>query len=214
MSEGARIDEISELKYKWINLRKIPEVKNTSSNQFSKLSKSSKSSEYGTPIELYQKLNKIFNFGLDPCTTEDNPLGTGIYFTKEHDGLSYPWNRNVFCNPPFGKGVSEWIKKMNKESSDYNREYVYVMLLPAKMDTKWMQDLIMNQMDDIHSCIYFLKGRLKFINPTLNAKSEPHIIGSLLWIRNASESQKKDLRYDVNGTMVYEWVRSGKWSPK
>ena len=184
------------------------------SNQFSKLSKSSKSSEYGTPIELYQKLNKIFNFQLDPATTEDNPLGTGIYFTKEHDGLSYPWNRNTFINPPFGKGVNEWIKKMNKESSDYNREYVYVMLLPARTETSYFQDLIMNQKDSDFSRIYLLRGRLKFINPELNGKNEPHIIGSLLWIRNSSESQINDLRHNINGTMLYEWDRSFIWSPE
>ena len=166
------------------------------SNQFSKLSKSSKSSEYGTPIELYQKLNKIFNFGLDPCTTEDNPLGTGIYFTKEHDGLSYPWNYNTFINPPFGKGVSEWIKKMNKESSDYNRTYQYVMLLPARTDTIYTNNIWYSSEDTI---IHFIKGRLKFVNPHLNAKSEPHIIGSMLWIRNASDEQIEQLNQLIPG---------------
>lgn len=205
---GARIDEISELKYKWINLREIPEVKNNtnSSNQFSKLSKSSKSSEYGTPIELYQKLNKIFNFQLDPATTEDNPLGTGIYFTKEHDGLSYPWNRNVFCNPPFGSGIKQWINKMDKEADDYNQQYVYVMLLPARTDTKWFQDSIMER--SRNNCgVYFLKGRLKFVNPNLNSKSEPHIIGSMLWIKNYNWDQIDELSQTIPGIFIEEWFK-------
>ena len=172
------------------------------SNQFSKLSKSSKSSEYGTPIELFQKLNKIFNFQLDPATTEDNPLGTGIYFTKEHDGLSYPWNRNVFCNPPFGSrngnNIKNWINKMMEESNNYNKSYVYTMLLPARTDTRYFQELIWKK----GSVIYFIKGRLKFVNPILNSKSEPHIIGSMLWIRNASDEQINQLKQTIPGVLM------------
>ena len=37
---------------------------------------SSEKSEYQTPKYLFDKLNSEFHFDLDPCTTEDNPLGT------------------------------------------------------------------------------------------------------------------------------------------
>ena len=52
----------------------------------SKVVHSSKSQEYRTPKHLYNKLNKEFNFELDPCTTEDNPLGTKYYYTEEGAG--------------------------------------------------------------------------------------------------------------------------------
>ena len=181
------------------------------SKQFSKLSKSHKSTEYGTPLDLYQKLNKIFEFKFDPCTTKDNPLGTDMYCTTEHDGLDGPWNNNTFINPPFGRGVLEWIQKMKHESEQYNHEYVYVMLLPARTDTKWFQDHIMTDEHDAWSCIYLLNGRLKFINPELNQKSQPHIIGSMLWIKNSSTSQRKALMQTINGVMLFEWDKSGYW---
>lgn len=169
---------------------------------FAKLSKSSRSTEYGTPIDLYNKLNNIFHFTLDPCTTEDNPLGTETFYTKEHDGLRHPWNANTFINPPFGKGVDKWICKMLTESDTmYDREWDlrrYVMLLPSRTDTRWFQDLICK-----NSCyIYFLKGRLKFINPELNFNADPHIIGSFLWIRNATISEKTQLITSIPGIMM------------
>ena len=165
-------------------------------NQFSQLSKSRKSTEYQTPFGLYTTLNKIFKFQLDPCTTQDNPLGTATFYTKEQDGLTKPWNTNTYINPPFGSGVKEWIDKMITESN--KNPYYYVMLLPARTDTKWFQDLIWKP----GSVIYFLKGRLKFVNPQLNARQEPHIIGSMLWIRNATLKQKEELIKSIPGVIV------------
>lgn len=154
------------------------------SNNYSKLSKSSKSVEYGTPLELYNKLNNIFNFKLDPCTTKSNPLRTEYYFTTKEDGLKKTWEWNTFINPPFGKNVLQWILKVREESGLYPDNY-YVMLLPSRTDTKWFQDyVIMDSNSD--NLVYFLRGRLKFVNPKLNAKSEPHIIGSMLWIVRGS----------------------------
>ena len=167
-----------------------------SSKQFSKLSKSSKSTEYGTPKELFDKLNSIFKFEYDAATTEDNPLGTEWFSTVRTNGLVLRWCWNTFINPPFGRGIDKWINKMNEESVNFNK--VYVMLLPSRTDTKWFQDLIWKK----GSTIYFLKGRLKFVNPVLNGKSEPHIIGSMLWIRNAIYEHKQQLSKNIPGVMV------------
>ena len=163
---------------------------------FSSLTKSHKSTEYQTPRDLFDKLNKIFKFRLDPATTPDNPLGTATFYTKEQDGLSKPWNTNTYINPPFGFGVKEWINKMITESS--KNPYYYVMLLPARTETTYTQDLIWKR----GSVIYFLKGRLKFVNPQLNARQEPHIIGSMLWIRNATGKQKEELIKSIPGVIV------------
>lgn len=173
------------------------------SNNYSKLSKSSKSVEYGTPLELFNKLNNIFEFKLDPCTTKDNPLGTEHYFTKEMNGLTKTWQWNTFVNPPFGRNVLDWILKMKEEAKLYPDNY-YCMLLPARTDTAWFQDHVcMN--DTIDSIVYFLRGRLKFVNPVLNAKGEPHIIGSMLWILRAKGIQSKkfvQLDSEIKGVLV------------
>lgn len=175
-----------------------------SSEQFSKLSKSSKSTEYGTPKSLFDKLNKIFDFKLDPCANLDYPLGTKRNMTEADNGLTKDWNDNTFINPPFGKNIKDWILKMNRQAMEFD-ENVFVMLLPARTDTKWFQDLIMGKRCREDSVIYFLKGRLKFVNPVLNGKSEPHIIGSMLWIKNADHWKLEKLMKSIPGILIEDW---------
>jgi len=170
-------------------------------SSFSTVSKSSKSTEYQTPIEFYEKLDNIFHFSIDPCTTEDNPLGTERFFTIKEDGLDQEWNGNTYINPPFGKGIGEWIRAMYEESMKYP-SFKYVMLLPARTDTKYFHELIMDKYAANNSVMYLLKGRLKFVNPVLNGKKEPAIIGSMLWIRNASMEELNKLKETIPGRLI------------
>lgn len=173
---------------------------------FSTVSKSSKSTEYGTPKDFFDKLNKIFRFSLDPCTTEDNPLGTERFFTLKENGLDQEWNDNTFINPPFGRGIDKWLRTMYEEAMKYP-SFNYVMLLPARTDTRWFQDLIVDKYDiNNNSVIYLLKGRLKFVNPVLNGGSEPHIIGSMLWMLNTKGSELVDLKNTMPGVLI-KWYK-------
>lgn len=120
---------------------------------------SHESSEWQTPKSLFDNLNKEFNFNLDPCTTEDNPLGTPKFYTKKQDGLKQSWAGNVFVNPPYNKEISKWLKKAIDELyKNISVQYV-VFLLPARTDTKWFHDYVFT---NIRIQIRFIKGRLKF----------------------------------------------------
>ena len=61
----------------------------------------------------------------------------------------------VFCNPPYGRGIGDWVKKSYEESKQ--PETVVVMLLPARTDTRWFHDYIYGKAE-----IRFVKGRLRF----------------------------------------------------
>ena len=178
------------------------------SKNFTKLSKSSNSTEYGTPLDLYSKLNKIFKFELDPCASSDPKYYlTMRNVTKEMDGLKREWDANTFINPPFGRGIDAWLYKMYSQATIHENNK-YVMLLPARVETKWFQDSIMTIYRD-DSVIYFLKGRLKFVNPTLNSKSEPHIIGSMLWIMNSNKKELYELKQAISGILLHDWDNNG-----
>ncbi len=115
---------------------------------------SSASEEWSTPQDLFDRLNRKWRFTLDPCATHTNHK-CEKYYTKEENGLVQPWNgHTVFCNPPYGRGVGEWIEKATRSS----RDAIVVMLLPARTDTKWFQQLIKPNAISI----MFLSGRLKF----------------------------------------------------
>lgn len=119
---------------------------------------SSKSSEWETPEDLYNKLNQEFSFTLDPaCTSENCRCEKGFYHDMGMDGLIEPWmGERVFMNPPYGRAIGGWIEKAYKE---YSRGVLVVALLPARTDTHWFHDYIYKKAE-----IRFLKGRLKFSN--------------------------------------------------
>ena len=116
----------------------------------------SDSSEWRTPAGLYHRLDEMFHFDLDPCATHENHL-CDWYFTKDDDGLKQEWAGNVFVNPPYGRELPKWVKKAYEESLE-GRCRTIVMLIPARPDTRYWQDIIF----PYAAAICYIKGRLKF----------------------------------------------------
>ena len=109
----------------------------------------SKTYEWETPKDFFDKLNEKFSFTLDPCATENNAKCLKYYTIKE-DGLCQDWsNEFVFMNPPYGRDISKWVKKLSENKG--------VALLPARTDTSWFHNYIYNKAE-----VIFIKGRLKF----------------------------------------------------
>lgn len=133
---------------------------------------SSKSDEWETPQELFDELNKEFNFTLDPCATDENHKCEKYYTIKE-DGLIQDWSGEVvFVNPPYGRAIKMWVKKCHDEY--VNNNTVVVMLIPSRTDTIWQHKYIFKEA----KAICFIKGRLKFINrafPSWNEKGDYNI---------------------------------------
>ena len=117
---------------------------------------SSNTCEWATPQQFFKELDKEFNFTLDPCANELNHK-CDKYYTKEQDGLARNWSGEVvFCNPPYGKELKNWVCKCFTEVY-HGGCLCAVMLIPARTDTKWFHDYIYNKAE-----VRFLKGRLKF----------------------------------------------------
>ena len=55
---------------------------------------SSKDMTWETPQDLFNKLNKEFNFSLDVCATHETAK-CDTYFTPEIDGLKQEWGVSV-----------------------------------------------------------------------------------------------------------------------
>ena len=51
---------------------------------------SSESDEWSTPQDVFDELDREFDFNLDPCATDENHKCL-VYFTKEEDGLKRSW---------------------------------------------------------------------------------------------------------------------------
>lgn len=122
---------------------------------------SSTTNEWATPKAFFQRLNAEFHFTLDPCATPDNAK-CSKYYTQADNGLEQDWsNERVFCNPPYGRDISAWVKKCHDESE---KAEVIVMLIPARTDTSYFHDYIYHKAE-----IRFVRGRLHFNESTQGA---------------------------------------------
>lgn len=97
---------------------------------------------------------------LDPCTTEDNPLGAEVFYTVEDDGLSQPWGGvdgwmpTVFVNPPYGKAREPWVHRCIEAGK---RGQTVILLIPAATDTR-----IFKLAAESSTAIVYVTGRVKF----------------------------------------------------
>lgn len=114
---------------------------------------SSKTDEWETPQDLFDRLNDKYHFTLDVCATPENAK-CPQYFTKQQDGLKQEWIGICWMNPPYGRQIGEWVKKAYESSRGGG--VIVVCLLPARTDTRWFHNYCTK------GEITFLRGRLKF----------------------------------------------------
>lgn len=122
---------------------------------------SSASCEWETPQYLFDMLNEEFHFTLDPCSTDENAK-CEKHYTKEQDGLKQDWTgETVFCNPPYGKEIRDWIRKCYEHSIGGGTA---VLLIPARTDTRWFHKYVYHKAE-----IRFIEKRVKFGGSKYNA---------------------------------------------
>lgn len=112
---------------------------------------SSSNMNWETPLDLFEKINAVYNFDLDVCAVKETAK-CDRYFTPEIDGLLQEWDGVCWMNPPYGREQVKWINKASESKC------TIVCLIPARPDTKVWHNIIFEKA----SAVCFLKGRLKF----------------------------------------------------
>ena len=130
---------------------------------------SSNSIEWATPKAFFDELNKEFDFTLDPCCTDENAK-CKMHYTLKDNGLEQNWGgQRVFCNPPYGRELKDWVRKCYLESR--KADTIVVMLIPARTDTEYFHQYIYHKAKEIR----FIRGRLHF-NESQNAAPFPSMV--------------------------------------
>lgn len=122
------------------------------------------STEWETPQWLYDKLDSVFHFEYDGACTDANKKAP-VACTKE---IFRTWDKNTFCNPPYGKEMEYFIRSAALDHKFYHSDIV--LLIPSSTEIKSWFDHIW----DKAKYIIFLEGRLKF---ELNGKPAKSCIG-------------------------------------
>ena len=115
---------------------------------------SSNTDQWETPQDLFDKLNDEFDFTTDVCALPENAK-CSYFFTPKEDGLKMAWAGRCWMNPPYGREIGKWVQRAYKEVQ--RGVPIVVCLLPARTDTKWWHEYVMNSAE-----IRLIKGRLKF----------------------------------------------------
>jgi phage N-6-adenine-methyltransferase len=109
-----------------------------------------------TPPSLLAKLG---HFDLDPCSPLNRPWDTADkHYTIEDDGLAQQWSGRVWMNPPYGRGMDQWMAKLAEHAQSGGSG---IALIFARTETKTFFDHVWDKAD----AILFIKGRIKFCTP-------------------------------------------------
>jgi site-specific DNA-methyltransferase (adenine-specific) len=147
---------------------------------------SSRTCEWATPQELFDRLTAQFGgFTLDCCATAANAK-CASYFTRADDGLAQPWTGRVWCNPPYGRTIALWLRKA-LESVQSGSAEVVVCLVPARTDTRWWHDYA------ARGEVEYLKGRIHFGG----AKAGAPFPSAVVVFRNARGGAESVTKLDV-----------------
>lgn len=119
---------------------------------------SSQTAEHYTPPELVAAVVACLGaIDLDPCSNDGPPnVPATQHYTRTANGLAQPWTGRVYMNPPYGRDMKRWIRKLVAEHRRPGGVTAAIALVPARPDTQWFQVL-----RDFPCC--FVTGRLTFI---------------------------------------------------
>jgi len=119
---------------------------------------SSDKMDWETPDSLFHVLNEEFQFTLDAAATATNAKCAN-YLTVADNALTCDWashslNGSIWLNPPYGRGIGDWIQKAYTESQ---KGVTVVVLSFARTDTKWWHSWAMKAPE-----IRLIPGRITF----------------------------------------------------
>lgn len=113
-------------------------------------SKDNYNDEWLTPPEIIKDLGK---FDLDPCSPINRPWNTAEkHFNINDMGLMQNWFGRVWLNPPYNES-GLWLEKLAFHGNG-------IALIFCRTDTDFFHRVIFKKANGI----FFIKGRLKFLN--------------------------------------------------
>ncbi len=105
--------------------------------------------EWLTPLNIITALGP---FDLDPCAPIVRPWPTAAaHYTLDDDGLSKPWDGNVWLNPPYGPKTKLWMERLAQHGNG-------IALIFGRTETDCFFKAVWGRAD----AMLFIRGRIHF----------------------------------------------------
>lgn len=120
-----------------------------------------------TPRDLFNVLNREFDFQLDSCASKENTL-CKYFFSEENSALENEWNKpdwfsisteikSVFINPPYSQ-TQAFINRAAQQAKLHN--LTVVALVNANTDVNWFSNAVSTANE-----VRLITGRISFVKP-------------------------------------------------
>jgi len=151
---------------------------------------SSARSDWETPENIFSPLNRVFNFDLDACASQDNSKAER-FFDSNKDCISIDdWDAdNVWMNPPYLKKkkgqycTDDFLFKGNEQILKKNIRKNLCILVnnstekPSFMFTNW-------------KAVIFFKSRIRFVNPVTKLPQGSPTKGNMVLIYSNEDNYR------------------------
>ena len=136
----------------------------------------SKTNEHYTPLTFLIRVYEFYDgvLDLDPCSDDKMRVFANMHYTKEINGLALPWWGKVFVNPPYGRSLPEWTKKVIEEYESGRADQI-LYLVPSRTDTQWTRML-----NAYPRC--YLHSRLRFTDEQGNEQDSAPFPSALFYL--------------------------------
>lgn len=111
-----------------------------------------RSNTWITPRNIIERLGGADSFDLDPCAAPSQPWPCARRsYTVADDGLAQPWEGRCWVNPPYGRELEAWMKRL----ADHGQG---TALIFARTETAAFFETVWRRA----TALLFLSGRLHF----------------------------------------------------
>ena len=120
-----------------------------------------------TPPHIFAALGLTFD--LDPCAAPRHDYVPAINkYVLPADGLSLPWHGKIWLNPPYGRNMGAWLRRLASHKNG-------IAFVFARTDTRWWHETVATA--DI---VCFVRGRVNFVNHKTGSGTLPANAPSVL----------------------------------
>ena len=155
--------------------------------------------DWGTPKDLFAKLDVVFDFTVDLAATAENTLCPQYCSVEDGDNGFFDLTKDDFsrvewhwCNPPYGKDLAQWVEEVA------NKVEKSVLLIPASPCNQWWHRIVWPRA----TTVTFIRGRLTFDGAPAPAQFDSALvtIGAEAWTNPEQAETLNDL-----GVFVTMW---------